>query len=93
MNTGSIALWYTGCYISEEDACLLDKMNDNFGEQSDTDVFPDKRAITIKNIQVPRHKMIPLTIVFSIVRGIISRGTCSGQSSVESYLAFNYSRK
>ena len=82
MNTGSIALWYTGCYISEEDACLLDKMNDNFGEQSDTDVFPDKRAITIKNIQVPRHKMIPLTMVFSIVRGIIlSRGTCSGQSS------------
>ena len=62
MNTGSIALWYTGCYISEEDACLLDKMNDNFGEQSDTDVFPDKRAITIKNIEVSRVYRILFSI-------------------------------
>ena len=30
------------------------------------------------NIQVPRDKMIPMTLVFSIVRGIIlSRGTCT----------------
>ena len=34
-------------------------------------------------IQVPQDKMIPLTIVFRIVRGIIlSRGTCSGQHTL-----------
>ena len=51
--TGGIGLWYTGCYINEEDACLLDMMKDNNQESSfETGTFPDSKAITIKNITV-----------------------------------------
>ena len=51
--TGGIGLWYTGCYINEEDACLLDKMNNNNQESLfQTGAFPDSKAITIKNITV-----------------------------------------
>ena len=51
--TGGIGLWYTGCYINEEDACLLDIMNDNNQDSSfETGTFPDNKAITIKNITV-----------------------------------------
>ena len=53
VTTGGIGLWYTGCYINEEDACLLDKMNDNNQESFfETGTFPDSKAITIKNITV-----------------------------------------
>ena len=54
VTTGGIALWYTGCYINKEDACLMDKMNSESVAQSyfETVTFPNSRAITVKNITV-----------------------------------------
>ena len=50
--TGGVGLWYTGCYINEEDACLLDQMNNKSDSSYDSDTFPDSKAITVKNITV-----------------------------------------
>ena len=52
VTTGGIALWYTGCYINEEDACLLDEMNNKSDTFFETGTFPDSKAITLKNITV-----------------------------------------
>ena len=63
VTTGGIALWYTGCYINKEDACLMDKMNSESVAQSyfETVTFPDSSAITVKNITV-RLKNVQLNL-------------------------------
>ena len=51
--TKNVGLWYTGCYINEEDACLLDQMkNATSFSFSETEIFDDLKAVKIENITV-----------------------------------------
>ena len=70
VTTGGIALWYTGCYINKEDACLMDKMNSESVAQSyfETITFPDSSAITVKNITVRlKNVQLNLYLMFLII--------------------------
>ena len=51
-STGGTGLWYTGCYINEEDACLADQIKGITPFLSQSQTFPDQKALTIKNVTV-----------------------------------------
>ena len=68
VTTGGIALWYTGCYINGEDACLLDQMDNKSVEDFETVTFPDSKAITVKNITVRLQSIkLNLYLIFLII--------------------------
>ena len=50
--SGGTGLWYTGCYINEEDACLTDQIQGITPFLSDSQTFPDAKALTMKNVTV-----------------------------------------
>ena len=50
--SGGTGLWYTGCYISSEDACLEDQLQGTVPFLNDSTTFDDSKALTIKNVTV-----------------------------------------
>ena len=54
--SGNTALWYTGCYMNHEDACLEDKIKgSNSASFSSTDVLDDNKALTISKLEVSKR--------------------------------------
>ena len=80
VTTGGIALWYTGCYINEEDACLLDEMNNNSDTFFETGTFPDSKAITVKNITVRLKNNVSVLMVLSFQK--VKRRRTNGASKI-----------